>query len=182
MKNKPKLELVEVSRRTHRSSGAEEGRPSSENGEARPRRRQDGSGEHRRRMQESRGEEVRRQSSRRYKDYGSVSLGQLPSRAADEVAPETAAHPASDIPAVPSAGSERTEDRYAFVLKRKFRKRNRLVPFLVFGGLAVLLVGLLLAVLLRSGGQSEKPLPRPEEDSMSQEDISENEDEMIETN
>ena len=181
MENKPELELVEVSRRTHRSSGAEDGRPSSENGEARPRRRQDGSGEHRRRMQESRGE-IRRQSSRRYKDYGSVSLGQLPSRAADEVAPETAAHPASDIPAVPSAGSERTEDRYAFVLKRKFRKRNRLVPFLVFGGLAVLLVGLLLAVLLRSGGQSEKPLPRPEEDSLSQEDVSENEDEMIETN
>lgn len=181
MENKPKLELVEVSRRTHRSSGAEEGRPSSENGEARPRRRQDGSGEHRRRMQESRGE-IRRQSSRRYKDYGSVSLGQLPSRAADEVAPETAAHPASDIPAVPSAGSERTEDRYAFVLKRKFRKRNRLVPFLVFGGLAVLLVGLLLADLLRGGGQSEKPLPRPEEDSLSQEDVSENEDEMIETN
>lgn len=181
MENKPKLELVEVSRRTHRSSGAEEGRPSSENGEARPRRRQDGSGEHRRRMQESRGE-IRRQSSRRYKDYGSVSLGQLPSRAADEVAPETAAHPASDIPAVPSAGSERTEDRYAFVLKRKFRKRNRLVPFLVFGGLAVLLVGLLLADLLRGGGQSEKPLPRPEEDSLSQEDFSENEDEMIETN
>ncbi len=181
MENKPKLELVEVSRRTHRSSGAGEGRPSSENGEARPRRRQDGSGEHRRRMQESRGE-IRRQSSRRYKDYGSVSLGQLPSRAADEVAPETAAHPASDIPAVPSAGSERTEDRYAFVLKRKFRKRNRLVPFLVFGGLAVLLVGLLMAVLLRSGGQSEKPLPRPEEESLSQEDVSENEDEMIETN
>lgn len=181
MENKPKLELVEVSRRTHRSSGAEEGRPSSENGEARPRRRQDGSGEHRRRMQESRGE-IRRQSSRRYKDYGSVSLGQLPSRAADEVAPETAAHPASDSPAVPSAGSERTEDRYAFVLKRKFRKRNRLVPFLVFGGLAVLLVGLLLADLLRGGGQSEKPLPRPEEDSLSQEDFSENEDEMIETN
>lgn len=181
MENKPELELVEVSRRTHRSSGAEEGRPSSENGEARPRRRQDGSGEHRRRMQESRGE-IRRQSSRRYKDYGSVSLGQIPSRAADEVAPETAEHPASDIPAVPSAGSERTEDRYAFVLKRKFRKRNRLVPFLVFGGLAVLLVGLLLAVLLRGGGQSEKPLPRPEEDSLSQEDVSENEDEMIETN
>lgn len=180
MENKPKLELVEVSRRTHRSNGAEEGRPSSENGEARPRRRQDGSGEHRRRMQESRGE-IRRQSSRRYKDYGSVSLGQLPSRAADEVAPETATHPASDIPAVPSAGSERTEDRYAFVLKRKFRKRNRLVPFLVFGGLAVLLVGLLLAVLLR-GGQSEKLLPRPEEESLSQEDVSENEDEMIETN
>jgi len=180
MENKPKLELVEVSRRTHRSSGGE-GRPALENGEARPRRRQDGSGEHRRRMQESRGEEVRRQSSRRYKDYGSVSLGQLPSRAADEVAPETAAHPASDIPAVPSAGSERTEDRYAFVLKRKFRKRNRLVPFLVFGGLAVLLVGLLLAVLLR-GGQSEKLLPRPEEESLSQEDVSENEDEMIETN
>ena len=83
MENKTKIELVEVSRRTHRSSGAEDGRPSSENGEARPRRRQDGSGEHRRRMQESRGEEVRRQSSRRYKDYGSVSLGQLPSRAAD---------------------------------------------------------------------------------------------------
>ena len=181
MENKPELELVEVSRRTHRSSGAEEGRPSSENGEARPRRRQDGSGEHRRRMQESRGE-IRRQSSRRYKDYGSVSLGQIPSRAADEVAPETAEHPASDNPAVPSAGSERTEDRYAFVLKRKFRKRNRLVPFLVFGGLAVLLVGLLLAVLLRGGGQSEKPLPRPEEDSLSQEDVSENEDEMIETN
>lgn len=181
MENKPKLELVEVSRRTHRSSGAEEGRPSSENGEARPRRRQDGSGEHRRRMQESRGE-IRRQSSRRYKDYGSVSLGQLPSRAADEGAPETAAHSASEIPAVPSAGSERTEDRYAFVLKRKFRKRNRLVPFLVFGGLAVLFVGLLLAVLLRGGGQSEKPLPRPEEESLSQEDVSENEDEMIETN
>lgn len=181
MENKPKLELVEVSRRSHRSSGAGEGRTASENGETRPRRRQDGSGEHRRRMQQS-GGELPRQRVGRYRDYGSVNLGELPSRPASEDAPEAAKPSASEIPVVPSAASGRTEDRYAFILKRKYRKRNRLVPFLVFGGLAVLLVGLLMTIMLRSGGEKDVPLSRPNEESIAQEEFSEQNDEMIETN
>lgn len=178
MENRPKLQLIEVTRHSRRQSGAEEGAVS-ENRQLR--RRQDGSGTHHSRTQTGSGEH-RSHSVGRYKDYGSVSLGQLPSSVAGEEGKESAALPDSGDPVVPSAAPERTEDRYAFVLKRNYRKRNRAVPYLVFGGLAVLLIGLLLAVLLRSGGSNEKPLPRPEEASMAQESIDEQNDEMIHEN